>query len=80
MMALVPVSNVHVNDNFIRVSKRVEYAHSDSSGDSFYSQACRDGDLAKFNDLVDQADVNYVSESGKRKDNIPFPPIYPLFL
>jgi len=28
-----------------------------------FIKACRDGDLAKFNDLVDRADVNYVSES-----------------
>merc|ERR1719483_307941 len=26
-------------------------------------KACRDGDLVRFNDLLDSADVNYVSES-----------------
>ena len=30
-----------------------------------FIKACRDGDLAKFADLVDRADVNYVSESGQ---------------
>ena len=31
-----------------------------------FIKACRDGDLARFNDLVDRADVNYVSESGNQ--------------
>ena len=31
-----------------------------------FIKACRDGDLTKFNDLVDRADVNYVSESGNQ--------------
>ena len=30
-----------------------------------FIKTCRDGDLAKFADLVDRADVNYVSESGQ---------------
>ena len=29
-----------------------------------FIKACRDGDLESFNQLVVQADVNYVSESG----------------
>ena len=34
-----------------------------------FIKACRDGDLAKFADLVDRADVNYVSESGQSHSN-----------
>ena len=29
-----------------------------------FIKSCRDGDVEKYNDLVNQADVNYVSESG----------------
>lgn len=29
-----------------------------------FIKACRDGDLESFNQLVLEADVNYVSESG----------------
>ena len=30
-----------------------------------FIKACRDGDLGRYNELVSQADVNYVSESGQ---------------
>ena len=30
-----------------------------------FIKACRDGDLDRYNELVSQADVNYVSESGE---------------
>ena len=30
-----------------------------------FIKACRDGDLDRYNQLVGQADVNYVSESGE---------------
>ena len=61
-MALVPVSDVQVLKLLcIKILHKVTLSKVNES----FIKACRDGDLAKFADLVDRADVNYVSESGQ---------------
>ena len=63
-MALVPVSDVQVLKTCLNVLPMVIFIECWKVNESFI-KACRDGDLAKFADLVDRADVNYVSESGQ---------------
>ena len=60
-MALVPFSDVQVLKLLcIKILHKVALSKVNEN----FIKACRDGDLAKFADLVDRADVNYVSESG----------------
>ena len=65
-MALVPVSDVQVLKTLLKMSKsEFQWKVNES-----FIKACRDGDLAKFADLVDRADVNYVSESGQSQQPV----------